>query len=98
MSNVPQEMKKITDYVWELPVSYKKGMNVPARIYTSKKLLDAMDRGVFDQVSNVACLPGIQNYAFCMPDGHWGYEQRYLCSPLMDFRLAVLQHLTWKRE
>ncbi len=66
-------MKKITDYIWELPPSFKKGMNVPARIYASKKLLDAMDMGVFDQVSNVACLPGIQNYAFCMPDGHWGY-------------------------
>ena len=32
-----------------------------------------MDVGVFEQVSNVACLPGIINYAFCMPDGHWGY-------------------------
>ena len=74
MSNVPKEMKKVTDFIWELPASFKKGMNVPARIYASKKLLDAMDRGVFDQVSNVACLPGIQNYAFCMPDGHWGYE------------------------
>jgi len=24
-------------------------------------------------VTNVACLPGIQRYALCMPDGHWGY-------------------------
>jgi len=30
-----------------------------------------MDAGVFNQVTNVACLPGIQKYAFCMPDGHW---------------------------
>lgn len=66
-------MKKITDYIWELPTSFKRGMNVPARIYASKKLLDGMDKGVFEQVSNVACLPGIQNYSFCMPDGHWGY-------------------------
>ena len=32
-----------------------------------------MDAGVFDQVTNVACLPGVINYAYCMPDGHWGY-------------------------
>ena len=28
---------------------------------------------MFDQVTNVACLPGIRRYALCMPDGHWGY-------------------------
>ena len=32
-----------------------------------------MDFGVFDQISNVATLPGIVNHAYCMPDGHWGY-------------------------
>ena len=32
-----------------------------------------MDQGVFEQVSNVACLPGIVRAALCMPDGHWGY-------------------------
>ena len=67
------EFKQITDYIWEIPTSFKPGMNVPARIYASKKLLDAMDLGVFNQVTNVACLPGIINYAFCMADGHWGY-------------------------
>ncbi|MBI2147770.1 RtcB family protein [Candidatus Woesearchaeota archaeon] len=67
------ELKKISDVIWEIPVSYKKGMLVPARIYATKELLDAMDQGVFEQVTNVACLPGIQKYAFCMPDGHWGY-------------------------
>ena len=66
-------LKKISDVIWEIPISYKKGMLVPARIYATKELLDAMDDGVFEQVTNVACLPGIQKYSFCMPDGHWGY-------------------------
>ncbi|MCY3766297.1 MAG: RtcB family protein [Gemmatimonadetes bacterium] len=48
-------------------------MLVPARIYATQKLMSEMDRGVIDQVTNVAMLPGILNYAFCMPDGHWGY-------------------------
>ena len=69
----PKEIKKISDYEWELPTSYKKGMNVPARIIADANLLNSMDDGVFDQITNVACLPGIQKHALCMPDGHWGY-------------------------
>ncbi len=68
-----QLLKQISDVVWELPASFKEGMRVPARIYADKVLIESMDAGVFNQVSNVACLPGIQKYAFCMPDGHWGY-------------------------
>ena len=69
----PKEIKKISDVVWELPSSFKKGMRVPARIIASEKLIKEMDSGVFDQISNVATLPGIVNPAYCMPDGHWGY-------------------------
>jgi tRNA-splicing ligase RtcB len=48
-------------------------MLVPARIYASAALLEGMRQGVFEQVTNVACLPGIVRAALCMPDGHWGY-------------------------
>jgi len=71
--NLPAALKKISDTIWELPVSYKEGMLVPARIFATEKLIQEMDAGVFEQVSNVATLPGIQRYAYCMPDGHWGY-------------------------
>ena len=70
----PPELKQISDVVWELPITYKKGMLVPARIIASKELIDSMDEGVFKQISNVACLPGIQKYAYCMPDGHFVSE------------------------
>lgn len=70
---IPSQIKKISETVWELPVSYKPGMLVPARIYGTEKLISEMDDGVFEQVTNVACLPGIVKYAYCMPDGHWGY-------------------------
>ncbi len=69
----PPELKQIDEVTWELPTTYKEGMKVPARIIAVKELIDAMDEGVFNQVSNLATLPGIQKYAFCMPDGHWGY-------------------------
>ena len=70
---VPKKIKRISDTIWEIPLSYKPGMNVPARIYASEKLLNQMDDGVFEQITNVATLPGILKYAYCMPDGHWGY-------------------------
>jgi len=63
----------IADCVWEIPPSEKPGMRVPARIYASQALLGQMDQGVFEQVTNVACLPGIVRASLCMPDGHWGY-------------------------
>lgn len=69
----PPELIRVSDTVWELPTSYKEGMRVPARIFASEQLIAEMDSGVFDQVTNVATLPGIRKYAYCMPDGHWGY-------------------------
>jgi tRNA-splicing ligase RtcB len=65
--------KQISDVVWEIPPSYKAGMNVPARIYATKKLLEEMDGGVIEQVTNVAMLPGIVKHSYAMADAHWGY-------------------------
>jgi tRNA-splicing ligase RtcB len=66
-------IKKINDYLFEIPVDYKPGMRVPARIYASQKLMENMDNAVFDQLANVCFLPGIIKHALCMPDGHSGY-------------------------
>jgi tRNA-splicing ligase RtcB len=64
---------QVGDCIWEIPPSEKPGMLVPARIYASESLLGSMDQSVFEQVTNVACLPGIVRAALCMPDGHSGY-------------------------
>lgn len=71
--NTAMTVNRITDQIWEIPMSEKEGMRVPARIYATENILSDMDNGVFEQVTNVACLPGIRRYALCMPDGHWGY-------------------------
>ena len=73
--NLSTSMKvnRLSDALWEIPTSEKSGMLVPARIYATETVLHEMDAGVFEQVTNVACLPGIYGYALCMPDGHWGY-------------------------
>ena len=67
-------LEKISDWLWELPVTFKPGMRVPGRIYASEKMLEhiASDNAL-DQVANVAFLPGIQKYSLAMPDIHWGY-------------------------
>ncbi len=65
-------LQKISDTVWELPATYKEGMRVPARIIATEKLVREMDEAVYQQISNVATLPGIARYALCMPDGHSG--------------------------
>jgi len=67
------KVTRIAECVWEVPPTEKTGMRVPARLYASDALLAQLDRGVFEQVTNVACLPGIVRAALCMPDGHWGY-------------------------
>ena len=69
----PKEIQQISDTVWEIPPSFKEGMRVPARIYATERILKEMDAAVFDQITNVATLPGITQYALCMPDGHFGY-------------------------
>ena len=65
--------RRVEECIWEIPTDAKAGMLVPARLYASGPLLEQMDDGVFEQVTNVACLPGIVRAALCMPDGHWGY-------------------------
>src|SRR5256884_7544571 len=67
------KVRKVLDTVWEIPVTYKEGMRVPARIIATEKLVREMDEAVYQQLSNVATLPGVTRYAFCMPDGHSGY-------------------------
>ncbi len=68
-----EQFRQINPNIWEIPTGYKQGMLVPARILSSRELIDGIDERVIDQITNVACLPGIRKYAFCMPDGHSGY-------------------------
>jgi len=83
-------VQQISPVIWEIPPTEKIGMRVPARIYATEKMLSEMDAGVFDQVTNVACLPGIQRYALCMPDGHWGYGFPIGGVAAMDLRQGVI--------
>jgi tRNA-splicing ligase RtcB (3'-phosphate/5'-hydroxy nucleic acid ligase) len=67
-------LEKIHDHLWEIPKNYRGDMRVPARVYASETMLDAIlqDRSIH-QLINVATLPGIRKYAIAMPDVHEGY-------------------------
>ena len=66
-------IKKVRDCVWEIPTDYKKGMRVPGRVYLDNESIKTVEKGALDQVSNVACLPGIQKFSIGLPDIHFGY-------------------------
>lgn len=68
------DLVKITDYLWEIPKTFRPDMRVPARVFASEKLLgDLFKDKSLEQLVNVATLPGIQKAAFAMPDIHEGY-------------------------
>jgi tRNA-splicing ligase RtcB len=65
---------KISDWLWEIPKSFRKDMRVPARIYVSEKMLDNVfqDKSL-EQLINMTTFPGIVGYSLAMPDIHEGY-------------------------
>jgi tRNA-splicing ligase RtcB len=67
-----QEIRKLTDYLWELPPTG--GMRVPARIYATGAMMEHIrSDNALKQAANVAHLPGIVKASLAMPDIHWGY-------------------------
>ncbi len=67
-------LRRIDEYRWEIPMSYKSGMRVPGLIFADEKLIPKIQSdAAIEQVANVAHLPGIVRYSFAMPDIHWGY-------------------------
>lgn len=74
MSELDSNIRKISDFIYEVSMESKAGMRVPGRIVADWQLLQnaISDKGL-EQVENVAFLPGIVKASFAMPDIHWGY-------------------------
>ncbi len=71
-----QDFNRIAEFVWEIPKDHRPDMRVPARLYASEPLLEAVlredDRSI-EQLVNTSTLPGIVAHALAMPDIHQGY-------------------------
>ena len=64
-------LTQVTDTEWRIePFG---AMRVPGILYADADLIAAMDPKVYEQVVNVATLPGIVTASYAMPDAHWGY-------------------------
>ncbi len=66
-----QLFKRQDEYTWCIEPTGE--MRVPAIIYADEPLMRDMDHKVYEQITNVATLPGIVKAAYAMPDAHWGY-------------------------
>ncbi|MGD8933422.1 MAG: RtcB family protein [Gammaproteobacteria bacterium] len=64
-------LQRISDVEWKIDAHAD--MCVPAIIFASEELIREMDDKVYEQVTNVARLPGIVKASYAMPDAHWGY-------------------------
>jgi tRNA-splicing ligase RtcB len=68
------ELVQLDETLWEIPVTARPDMRVPARVFADRALLDAvLAGGALEQLQNVATLPGIVGAALAMPDVHLGY-------------------------
>jgi tRNA-splicing ligase RtcB len=65
------QFEQVSEVEWRVAPFGK--MRVPAVIYADQALIREMDEKVFEQLTNVATLPGIVAAAYAMPDAHWGY-------------------------
>jgi tRNA-splicing ligase RtcB len=69
-----RDFKRIDNYLYEVPQSFREDMRAPARFYADPELLaGALDDKSLEQLVNTATLPGIVKYALAMPDIHQGY-------------------------
>jgi tRNA-splicing ligase RtcB len=69
-----QDIKRIGEVKWEIPISYRDDMRVPVHIFADDRLLEAAlgDRSL-TQAINASSLPGLVSHVNVMPDVHQGY-------------------------
>ena len=65
------KLVKVSDFEWK--IEPQGAMRVPGVLFVDEQLIRELDEKVFDQVANVAALPGIVKASYAMPDAHWGY-------------------------
>ncbi len=68
------DLVQISEYEWEIPVTFREDMRVPVRIFVSRELLKDINKDKsLPQAVNTATLPGLVGPVMVMPDMHQGY-------------------------
>ncbi len=69
-----KHLRKISDYEWEIPQSYRHDMRASVRIFATRRLLEQIaDDQSLEQAVNATTLPGVVSPVVVMPDMHQGY-------------------------
>ncbi|MCC6190062.1 MAG: RtcB family protein [Anaerolineales bacterium] len=69
-----QDLRRLSEQVWEIPLSFNPRMQVPVHVYADDRLIEAaLGDESLQQAVNVACLPGLVGQVVVMPDVHQGY-------------------------
>jgi tRNA-splicing ligase RtcB len=69
-----QDLKRISDYEWEIPQTFRPDMRVSVRLFATCRILqDVMKDKSLEQAVNAATLPGLVGHVIVMPDMHQGY-------------------------
>lgn len=68
-----ERLRQTSSYVWELDKNIRPKMRVKAKIIGSKRVIEDVDDAAVEQLTNVACLPGVIEPVVGLPDMHWGY-------------------------
>lgn len=67
-----EKLKQINEYEWLLPKGSRDRMRVNAKIIATRKVVNALEDAAVEQLTNVACLPGVIEPVIGLADMHWG--------------------------
>ena len=70
-----QDLRRLDDYTWEIPTTFRKKMKVPVRLFAGERLLEyaLRDEALMQAVNVARSLPGLVGFVAVMPDVHQGY-------------------------
>lgn len=64
------KLEKVNDNEWLLPKSVRKEMKVDAKIFANEAIIQQAEAEAIEQLTNVACMPGIIEPVIGLPDMH----------------------------
>jgi len=67
-------LTRVNSYEWRISKEEQSCMKVPVIVFADDVLIEKMKQDLtLKQATNVACLPGVQEAVYVLPDGHQGY-------------------------
>ncbi|MFX1473988.1 MAG: RtcB family protein [Promethearchaeota archaeon] len=68
-----EKLKQLDEFHFWLDKTARPKMRVGAMIVGSRRVVQQAEDSAVEQLTNVACLPGVIEPVLAMPDFHWGY-------------------------